>query len=132
MILDLQYCKIHLDIDTNSDNNVQDNEVTVQPHLTIEKWVVIAAAESPSIASSNLKDSHIDLSIIKRINIDTEKEIWLVPLSSLTGPCFVVLNRNYCDRVSDKDICVTDNTHQKPEIIDCQSSKFIIKIPNNI
>ena len=99
--------------------------MTVQPHLTKEKWVVIAAAESPSITSSNLKDSHIDLSIIKRINIDTEKEIWLVPLSSLTGPCFVVLNRNYCDRVSDKDICATDNTAYIVQPMDIWGELFL-------
>ena len=105
--------------------------MTVQPHLTKEKWVVIAAAEYPSIASNNLKDSHIDLSIIKRIKIDQDKQIWLVPLSSLTGSCFVVQNRNYCDRVSDKDMCVTDTTAYVVQPIDMWGETFLCEGKEN-
>ena len=84
------------------------NVTTIQ-HLTKEKWMVVKAVRSPSINSTQLTDDHIIIDMIERIELD-EDCIWLVPLSSLVKPCFVIYNRNYCDNIDENDICEHDST----------------------
>ena len=59
--------------------------------------------------SSELTDDHFVNDIITRIKLDEER-IWLVPLSSIVDPCYVVYNYNYCDRHDENDICEHDGT----------------------
>ncbi len=63
-------------------------------HLTKAKWVVVKAAKTHCIPLSELTDDHIHVDMIMRIKLD-EECIWLVPLSSLVKPCFVIYNKNY-------------------------------------
>ena len=109
MILDLTECKISTEVDVDQDQIDNVSHVAQMPHLTKEKWVVIKAAESPSVLSSNVTDDHLLNPIMTRIKLD-EDRIWLVPLSSLVEPCFVTYNYNYCDRQNENDKCENDST----------------------
>ena len=125
MILDFSSCEISVDIDVNNDNGNQGDTVPVQPHLTQDKWVVVTAANSPPIQSKDLKDSHIDLSIIKRIKTHDQRQIQLVPLSAIRGPCFVIQNKNYCDGSSDRDASVNDGTAYIVDPMDKWANVFL-------
>jgi len=109
MILDLTECEICEDVDISPDQTDTTSHAIRIPHLTQEKWVVVKAAESSSILSSELTDDHFVNDIITRIKID-EDRIWLIPLSSLVDPCYVVYNFNYCERQNENDICEHDST----------------------
>ena len=71
--------------------------------------MVVNAAKSPSILNSDLSDNHIPVDMIFRIQLD-EECIWLIPLSSIVKPCFVVYNKNYTSSTDDTDPCEDDNT----------------------
>ena len=109
MILDLTECEICEDVDIDQDQIATASHVVRIPHLTQEKWAVIKAAELSSILSSELTDDHFVNEIITRIKLDEER-IWLVPLSSLVEPCYVVYNYNYCERQNENDKCEHDST----------------------
>ena len=95
MIIDLSHSTINYEVDIDPDelSSVAGN-VTTMRHLTKAKWVVVKAAKTPFIPLSELTDDHIHVDMIMRIKLD-EECIWLVPLSSLVKPCFVIYNKNY-------------------------------------
>ena len=95
MIIDLSHSTINYEVDIDPDelSSVFGN-VTTMRHLTKAKWVVVKAAKTPFIPLSELTDDHIHVDMIMRIKLD-EECIWLVPLSSLVKPCFVIYNKNY-------------------------------------
>ena len=110
MIIDLSFSTINYDIDIDPDQSVSSGyDPTIVTHLTKEKWVVVKAAKSPSILNSDLSDNHIHVDMIFRIQLD-EDNIWLIPLSSIVKPCFVVYNKNYTSSIGDTDPCEDDNT----------------------
>ena len=109
MILDLSECEISYEVDFDEDEASDIAHVATIPHLTKDKWVVVKAAESPSVLASELTDDHFTCDMITRIKLDEER-IWLVPLLSLVNPCFVVYNRNYCDQMNNNDTCEHDST----------------------
>ena len=109
MILDLSACEITYEVDIDQDQISTLLHVATIPHLTKNKWVVIKAAESPSILASELTDDHLLSDIITRIKIDKER-IWLVPFAALVKPCFVTYNKNYCEHKNDSDSCEHDST----------------------
>ena len=99
MILDLSDVEI---IYRNETDEI--NQHTVK-HLTQEIWLVILAAIEPKAShTEDLTDAHFDSSIITRVKLHEDKDVWMVPLSSLTGPCFVVYNKNYVDSEPNKPI----------------------------
>ena len=109
MILDLSECEITYEVDIDHDQISTLSHVATIPHLTKAKWVVIKAAESPSILASELTDDYLTSDIITRIKLDQER-IWLVPLAALVKPCFVIYNNNYCEQQNDSDACEHDST----------------------
>ena len=66
--------------------------------------VVIKAAESLSVLSSELTEGHFSCDMITRIKLD-KGVIWLVPLLSLVNPCFFIHNKNYCEQKNENDMC---------------------------
>ena len=52
MILDLSECEISYEVDIDQGQVSTIAHVTTLPHLTKDKWVVIKAAEPPSILLS--------------------------------------------------------------------------------
>ncbi len=95
MIIDLSHSTINYDVDIDPDEfSVIAENIKTMIHLTKSKWVVVKAAKNPCIPPSELTDDHIHVDMITRIKLD-EECIWLVPLSLLVKPYFVIYNKNY-------------------------------------
>ena len=62
-----------------------------------EKWRIVLAEESLQAEQHQLTDSNVDAKILTRIRLHDDKDTWMVPLSTLVGPCFVVYNKDYTD-----------------------------------
>ena len=67
------------------------------------------AEESPAADAHLYTDYHFDSCITKRVKLHSDNDIWMVPLTALVGPCFVVYNKNYCVS-QDNDVIVDDRT----------------------
>jgi len=109
MIIDLTECDITYDMDQDPDTIPDDANERVITHLTNEKWVIVLAAESPHADAHHITDSHFDSVITKRLKLHSDNDIWMVPLTTLVGPCFVVYNKNYCQS-QNNDIIDDDRT----------------------
>ena len=110
MIIDLSHSTINYDVDIDPDESVTTGYAPAKvTHLTKEKWVVVKAAKSPSILNSDLSDNHIPVDMIFRIQLD-EECIWLIPLSSIVKPCFVVYKKDYTSSIDNTEPCEDDNT----------------------
>ena len=55
------------------------------------------AVEVPEATCDGLTDSYFDLKIHTRIKLYSDIYIWLLPLSSLVDPYFIVYNKTYCE-----------------------------------
>ncbi len=95
MIFDLSHSTSNYEVDIDPDDLivVDENVITVR-HLTEAKWVAVKAAKDPYIPHSELTDDRIHVDMVLRIKLD-EECIWLVPLSLLVKPYFVIYNKNY-------------------------------------
>ena len=110
MIIDLSESTINYDVDIDPDEEIVLSEnVTKMIHLTKTKWVVVKAAKNPCIPPTELSDDHIHVDMIIRIKLD-EECIWLVPLSSLVKPCFVIYNKHYIGSINDNRQNAEDST----------------------
>ena len=116
---------VNIDIDIDHDNSLLTNEPCVISHLTKEKWIVILAAESPIAASEYIIEHHIKSDITTRIKLHDENNVWLVPLTSLVGPCYVVCNKNYCDACNIDNRVISDNTAYVIEPMHMWADSFI-------
>ena len=58
------------------------------------------AAQSPEANTNELTNAHFDSNILKRIKLHNNDGVWIVPLRTLVGPCFVVYNKDYCDSLN--------------------------------
>ena len=110
MIVDLSGLDIMYDndVDENSTSDSSDDDQTIL-HLTRAKWAIVWAGESPKVSNADLSNDHFDSSIHHRIKLHEQKDLFLVPLSSLIGPCFVVQNKDYTSGIY-LDDNETDNT----------------------
>ena len=97
LIIDLSDCDIIYDKDQDPDTLQQDDCNLNVEHLTKEKWIVVSAAESPEICPTMITENNLKSKIVKRIQLHDNNEIYMVPFTSLVGPCFVVNNNIYCD-----------------------------------
>ena len=96
MILDLSNSEIVYDADLDEDRILECNtNIPTMPHLTNEKWVVVQAAQGPSMSRTEISTHHISSSIITRIRMQQEDKIWIVPLTALVKPYYVVENENF-------------------------------------
>lgn len=77
--------------------------------LTNEKWIVIKVAQGPSISTLDMSTHHISSSIITRIGMEEVDKIWIIPLTALVKPCYVVENNNFCYMNSDSDRLINDH-----------------------
>ena len=107
MMLDLSNVAIEYEPDVHPDHNME-NAPEIR-HLSQEIWVIVLAAECPLASVNQISDDHFDSSINKRIKLNDDNDLWLVPLNALKGPCFVVENKDYTSGTYDKN-AVTDNT----------------------
>jgi hypothetical protein len=95
MILDLSECEVNYERDVNPDITSAASSTIQINYLTNEKWVVIQAATSPEADSENLTDNHFDSKIHTRIKLYDDNDVWIVPLTSLVAPCYVIYNKSY-------------------------------------
>ena len=95
MIIDLSECDIIHTMDQDPDTIPNDASDRIIHHLTNEKWVVLLASQSPEVLPDQLTNNHFDSQILKRIKLHNDNDLWIVPLSTIVGPCFVVYNKNY-------------------------------------
>jgi hypothetical protein len=96
MIVDLSNVALDVEPDMDPDEAVVgETAINNAPHLTNEIWVLVLAAETLIIEPTDVSDYHFQSSIHKRIKLHNKDEVFIVPLSSLVGPAFVVYNNNY-------------------------------------
>ena len=95
MFIDLTECDIDNDADTNPDepNDVAEN--VNLPHLTSEMWVVVLAGKGSAIQQGSLSTSHFRSKLSTWFELHEDTDVYIVPLSTLDGPCFIYENKNY-------------------------------------
>ena len=72
-------------------------------HLIKGKEVVLWVVDVPYANDDDITDSHVQSAITAHVNLHDDKDIWMVTLSTLIGPCFVVHSKNYnADRNDDR------------------------------
>ena len=95
----------HMIVDLNTDlfdPDVHDVEnISTFDHLTPEVWFVIQTAESSDAQDSLDNTIHFKSSLFTRVRILADDNLWLVPLSALVGPCFVVMNKDYISQTAE-------------------------------
>ena len=95
MIFDLNDCELDFDPDIDPDLVQTVNYLVRLPHLTKEKWVVLWAADALETNNNDITDSHFQSAIATRVKLHDDKDMWMVPLSTLVGPYFLAYNKNY-------------------------------------
>ena len=60
-------------------------------------------AEGHEVSNEGLTDNHFDSTIHTRIKLHSDNDIWMIPLTSLVAPCFVIYNKNNVSNV-----CIID------------------------
>ena len=58
---------------------------------------MVLAVSSPKANIDDLTYYHFDSKIHTRIKLYDDDDIWMVPLTSLVAPCYVIVNKNYYD-----------------------------------
>ena len=82
-------------MDQDPDTIPNDASDRIIHHLTNEKWVILLTSQSPEVLTDQLTNNHFDSQILKRIKLYNDNDLWIVPLSTIVGPFFVVYNKNY-------------------------------------
>ena len=95
MIIDLGDCEIETQPDIDPDLVHTLKYIVPLPHLVREKWAVLWAADAPEANNSEITDSNFQSTIATRVKLHDDKDMCMMPLSTLVGPCFVVYNKNY-------------------------------------
>ena len=127
MIIDLSDCNITYGMDQYPNTILDDANERVINHLTNEKWVTILAAESPVTSAHHLTDYHFDSDVTIRVKLHTENYIWMVPSTTLVGPCFVVYNKTQC-QCHDVDIILDDRNAYVVEPIQKWEELFLPQV----
>ena len=98
MTFDLKDTEITYKCESNTDGEYSSR--TVQPiiHLTKKKWIIVLAAEGHESSNEDLTDNHVDSTIHIRINLHSDNDTWMISLTSLVAPCFVIYIQNYCEQ----------------------------------
>ena len=111
MVIDLSDAEILNQPDKDPDDQSSDNILfPSMKHLTKEKWAVVLAANKPVADNKDLTNAHFTSKIITRIQLHSDDEVWMVPLSTLVSPCFVVPNKDYCANETHHDTYADDRT----------------------
>ena len=95
MFIDLSECDIVNDADINPDESNAVSQNVNFPHLTSEIWVVLLAAKGSAIREGNLSTSHFKSKLSTWFELGEDTDVFIVPWSTLVGPCFIYENKNY-------------------------------------
>ena len=63
------------------------------------------------VVDTDISDLHFDSKIHHRIKLHDHKDLFLVKLSSLVGPCNVVMNKDYTSGLFSNDIRTDDTCY---------------------
>ena len=88
-----------MDLDTTSSHSI----VNPIRYLTKEQWVFVIAAEASQDDNDELAYYDFCSNITTCVKLHDNTDIWMVHLTSLVGPYFVLYNKNY------RDSDITDN-----------------------
>ena len=113
MILDLRNVDISYSEDEHNSEAKEEEgrHQHVVHHLSQQLWVVVLSSITPKASQRHdLTNSHFDSSILTRIKLHDDKDVFLLPLDSLYAPCFVVTNKNYIDSVGNNNTIDDDRT----------------------
>ena len=113
MIIDLR--NIHIlyseSLDESEENEQEGSPQHIVHHLSKQLWVVVLSSVTPKASQRHdLTNSHFDSSILTRIKLHDDKDVFLLPLESIYAPCFVVNNNNYVDSVGSNNAIDDDRT----------------------
>ena len=116
MIVDLR--NVEISYSEEAENEEEDdqqqqeqNSQHIVHHLSKDIWVVVLTAITPRASpTEDLTNSHFDSSILTRIKLHDDNDVYLLPLEALYGPCFVVYNKNYIDSAGDNQVPDDDRT----------------------
>ena len=59
------------------------------------------ATDAPEAIGDEASDSHFQSVITTRVKIHDDKDMWVVPLSTVVGLCFVVYSKDYNGNLKD-------------------------------
>lgn len=94
VILYLSECEIIHRIDQEPDILLDSTNDIIIPYLTKEKWVILLAPQSPEVDANELTGVYFDSKMFIRKTLHNDNKIWIVPLSTLVDPSFVVYNND--------------------------------------
>ena len=134
MIFNLSDCEIDYEPDIDPDLVQTVNYLVTLLHLTKEKWVVLWAADAPEAINHDITDSHFQFSIATHVKLHDDKDMWMVPLSTLVGPCFVAYNKNYNGDMKDDrtGYVVKPMSEWAMNSFQCHPNKWIIHYCMNL
>ena len=95
MIIDLTECVIQNVADFNPDEPDTIAQDVQYPHLTSEMWVVVLAGKGSTMVQDNLSPSHFNSKLSTWFELCDDTDVYIVPWSTLVGPCFIFENKNY-------------------------------------
>lgn len=81
------------------------------PHLTKEKEVIFLVAQSREVNANEFNGALFHSKTLKRIRLHNNNAVYILPLSTLVGPWFVVYNTDYHDKNTDNVIQVEITTY---------------------
>ena len=113
MIIDLRNVDILYSesLDESEENEQEGSPQHIVHHLSKQLWVVVLSSVTPKASHRHdLTNSHFDSSILTRIKLHDDKDVFLLPLESIYAPCFVVHNKNYVDSVGSNNAIDDDRT----------------------
>ena len=95
MMLDLRECTIIEDVDANPDTTEQTFKADIYPHLTQDIWVVVLAAKNTELEQNPSLNNIFVSKIATCFEMHDDNDVFIIPWSTLIGPCFVIKNNNY-------------------------------------
>ena len=78
--------------DSYSSSDDEDDGDDSHPYLHRGLWVVVQRASGSMIPEDQLTEYHLESRLAKRVQL--EERFRLLPIECISGPCFVVENRN--------------------------------------
>ena len=95
MMIDLSDCVIYNDVDTNPDASATVYYVDNYPHLTRDKWVVVLPCKGSALDNDTISKTHFVSKLSMWYDVHDDSDVYIVPWSTLIGPCFLFQNKNY-------------------------------------
>ena len=98
MIIDLIDAEISYECESNTDGEIFRRIVQPIRHPTKEKWAIFLAAEVHEASNEDLIYNHVDSTTRTLIKLHSDNDIWMIPLTFLVEPCFVIYTKKYCEQ----------------------------------